>query len=299
MNTSEHAGRALRLSYIGLNVADLSQSAKFYEKALGFMPDDAITASDPQQDALLGSPSLNLRMRLGNQAIELTQFLKPGNPYPADSSAADLWFQHFAIVTQDIEAAYARVQGQGAAPITQGGPQQLPPSSGGVTAYKFRDPDGHPLELLAFPTNDSSEPKGAINHTAISVASVERSLAFYRDWLGFSLGSKQVNQGQEQERLDALADVAVEVVALDPVIVPHPHVELLAYQRPCGRALAGRRPDDIAATRMGLQVDGLSGMLDALCGTETPNMLPYMALLGRNTRSALVSDPDGHLLLLS
>lgn len=28
---------------------------------------------------------------------------------------------------------------------------RLPESSGGVTAFKFRDPDGHPLELLAFP----------------------------------------------------------------------------------------------------------------------------------------------------
>ncbi|MEK8088805.1 VOC family protein [Thermithiobacillus plumbiphilus] len=291
MNTSEHAGRALRLSYIGLNVADLSQSAKFYEKALGFMPDDAITASDPQQDALLGSPSLNLRMRLGNQAIELTQFLKPGNPYPADSSAADLWFQHFAIVTQDIEAAYARVQGQGAAPITQGGPQQLPPSSGGVTAYKFRDPDGHPLELLAFPENGNAPAtRGAINHTAISVASIEGSLAFYRDWLGFSLGAQQLNQGPQQEHLDALTDVAVEVVALNPVTVSTPHVELLAYQWPRGRALAGRHANDIAATRMRVQVDSLSALFK--------KSLPRPALLGRNACAALVADPDGHLSLL-
>ncbi len=35
--------------------------------------------------------------------------------------------------------------------ISTDGPQRLPPSSGGVAAFKFRDPDGHPLELLAFP----------------------------------------------------------------------------------------------------------------------------------------------------
>ncbi len=31
------------------------------------------------------------------------------------------------------------------------GPERLPARSGGVSAFKFRDPDGHPLELLAFP----------------------------------------------------------------------------------------------------------------------------------------------------
>ena len=36
-------------------------------------------------------------------------------------------------------------------PISEGGPQLLPPSNGAVRAFKFRDPDGHPLELIWFP----------------------------------------------------------------------------------------------------------------------------------------------------
>ena len=36
-------------------------------------------------------------------------------------------------------------------PISTSGPQLLPAASGGVSAFKFRDPEGHPLELIAFP----------------------------------------------------------------------------------------------------------------------------------------------------
>ena len=36
-------------------------------------------------------------------------------------------------------------------PISPDGRVRLPDNSGGVTAYKFRDHDGHPLELLEFP----------------------------------------------------------------------------------------------------------------------------------------------------
>jgi len=51
-----------------------------------------------------------------------------------------------------MDAAHARVLADARAqPISQDGPQTLPPVDGSVRAWKFRDPDGHPLELLWFP----------------------------------------------------------------------------------------------------------------------------------------------------
>ncbi|ODR96565.1 hypothetical protein AUC70_14945 [Methyloceanibacter stevinii] len=35
--------------------------------------------------------------------------------------------------------------------VTAGAPVLLPPNTGSVTAFKFRDPEGHPLELISFP----------------------------------------------------------------------------------------------------------------------------------------------------
>ncbi|MGB8684208.1 MAG: hypothetical protein WCD12_15080, partial [Candidatus Binatus sp.] len=56
-----------------------------------------------------------------------------------------------------------------------------------VTALKFRDPEGHPLELIAFPPDDtpakwqrsSTAECLGIDHSAISVAVTERSVKFY------------------------------------------------------------------------------------------------------------------------
>ena len=68
-------------------------------------------------------------------------------------------------------------------PISRGGPVTLPKSAGGVTAVKFRDPEGHPLEFLQFPPGANPDWKGAgvmgIDHSAISVSDVAASRRFY------------------------------------------------------------------------------------------------------------------------
>jgi len=137
---------------IGRNTSDLERAIAFHREALGFELIDA-NALRPAWTQLPGvdaTPSRCARLALGAQEIELTEF-PDAAPYPQDSRSCDPWFQHFAVVTADIDAAFRRVLAHGATPITRDGPQRLPPSTGSVTAFKFRDPDGHPLELLALP----------------------------------------------------------------------------------------------------------------------------------------------------
>ena len=70
-----------------------------------------------------------------------------------------------------------------------------------MIAYKFRDPDGHPLELSQFPDGrwtrrpTSPGPFRGIDHTAVAVADLELSLAFYSGTLGFELTARGVNTG--------------------------------------------------------------------------------------------------------
>jgi catechol 2,3-dioxygenase-like lactoylglutathione lyase family enzyme len=107
-------------------------------------------------------------LRLGSEIIELVRHA--GRRLPRDSRSNDRWFQHLAIVVSDIDRAYAIVLREGAAPISTG-PQELPtwnPNAGGIRAVYFRDPDGHPLELIQFPRGkgdprwqDSSRPTSA------------------------------------------------------------------------------------------------------------------------------------------
>jgi catechol 2,3-dioxygenase-like lactoylglutathione lyase family enzyme len=123
-----------------------------------------------------------------------------------------------------MERAYQHLQAHGveAASI---GPQRLPdwnPNAGGIEAYYFRDPDGHTLEILRFPPG-----KGAakwhrpterlflgIDHTAIVVGDTERSLAFYRDLLGFRVVGESLNHGPEQERLNNVFGARLLITSL-------------------------------------------------------------------------------------
>ncbi len=268
-----------RIARFSLTSADPVRLARFYGDAFGF----AQTACWQQDAAPYGVPGQATvhRLRLGLQEIELVGFEQPGSPYPTASTSHDGWFQHLALVTADMAAAHARLSRlDGWQGISQGGPVTLPASSGGVTAFKLRDPEGHPLELLAFPAGHApaawshrpdATPCLGIDHSAIVVADEARSLAFYTA-LGLAVSARSLNQGPAQVRLDDAPGVCVGVVGLDPPAAP-PHLELLAYRKPPVRPGAADAAD-IACTRT---------MAVAADASEPLRML---------------TDPDGHRVML-
>lgn len=266
---------ANRLLRIELTVSDLPRAQRFYASALGFEPVSEGELA-PQLAALLGARRVReVVLRRHGQELALHAFDPAGAPYPGHATACDQSFQHFAMPVADIGAAVARLC---VTPISRGGPQRLPERSGGATAFKFRDPDGHPLELIQFPHPRES----GIDHSAIVVSDAASSIAFYRETLGLRLAAQQLNTGPEQDRLDGLDGVSVEVVALQPQ-TPSPHLELLAYRSPPVRRMPIAAPADIAATRLVFEVSG------ALDGAVT---------LPDGRRVALTNDPDGHRLVL-
>ena len=143
--------RALKLDRIGFNVSDLSAATAFYTRALGFVATPAYDA-DPTLANLFGIRTLRLvRLHRGRQVLELSTCDPPGASYPANRHSNDIWFQHCALATNDIAAAYEQLQQVCFTPISRNGPELLP---GRIVAFKFRDPDGHPLELIQFPKPD-------------------------------------------------------------------------------------------------------------------------------------------------
>jgi catechol 2,3-dioxygenase-like lactoylglutathione lyase family enzyme len=259
-----------------LVTANLPRLRQFYQGTLGFSADGPEQTIPQSELDLLGVPGVGQRqsLRLGDQILAIDQFETMGRPYPDGGDAASLWFQHLALLVADIAEAYCRVMA--ATPITEGGPQHLPARSGGVHAYKFRDPDGHPLELLQFPeASRPTEWQGrvaaagqiglGIDHSAISVANADASTGFYRS-LGLEAGDRTLNHGPDQQRLDHLNGVEVSVVPLQPR-GGSPHLELLGYRVPRGAGCPPMQANDVAATR----------------------------ILWQGTRAALLRDPDGHL----
>jgi catechol 2,3-dioxygenase-like lactoylglutathione lyase family enzyme len=276
------------LACVGLVTPDAARLSRFYQAALGFrvMADERRLAHDLGPSIESGEDGQCFTLGLGREIVELLQFDSTGRLYPDGASASDLCFQHFAIVVADMAEAYRRLCSvSGWTAISIDGPQRLPPSSGGVSAFKFRDPDGHPLELLAFPDGAWPEPWQArsngdlalgIDHSAISVSDSARSIAFYES-LGLQLAGRSLNVGDEQARLDGVTHPHVEVTALTPRRAT-PHVELLCYRAAVTHESISLRSNDVAATRLIFEAGG------AASGNK-------------GNRQALI-DPDGHHLVI-
>jgi catechol 2,3-dioxygenase-like lactoylglutathione lyase family enzyme len=295
----------LAIERIGLTVGDLNAAQAFYADALGFRTTALETREGDAFCALTGLADAHAQaavMWLGNQTLELLQFETPGQPYPNPRAANDPWFQHFAIAVRDMDTAFARVSRHAQQPISTGGPQRLPPSTGNVTAYKFRDPDGHPLELSYAPQspwaddpNSSSMATLGIDHSALAVADLDASLSFYTEGLGLRLAAPALNQGPEQSALDGLDGPIVDIATLFPRDAG-PHIELLHYRTPKTLA-APRRTDvnDIAAVRLVLRVVALDAFAQRLAAAA---VLSDGIVTTPHDRRFLLRDPDGHLLEL-
>lgn len=264
------AQRIVRISRV---VSDLNRAERFYQDAIGFK-----TISRGPADPPFGmGPADQVTMQLGLTSIALVRFAEIGRAYPLESHSDDVWFQHMAIVVSDMDAAYAHLcQTTGWHPISEGGPQLLPPENGSVRAFKFRDPDGHPLELIWFPnsTHDAADPLFRyIDHSALAISATPNSLKFYRN-LGFRISAHSMNRGHAQDRLDGIRGADVRVTGLRPALGTGPGLELLGY-RPAGRTIGSTLPNDVATDWVTIQVASLNGA----------------------TRQTM-RDPDGHLLLL-
>jgi catechol 2,3-dioxygenase-like lactoylglutathione lyase family enzyme len=271
-----------RLAGVALISPDIDRLAGFYVDAFGFAPEPG-DLGGPR-------PDRRITLRLGAQTLDLLEFAEPGALYPADVSGWNLAFQHIAIIVTDMSALDRLARTSGWRAISTDGPQILPASSGGVTAFKFRDPDGHPLEFLAFPPGAappvwrSSGADGrclGYDHSAISVRDTAASVAFY-GWLGLSVTARSLNQGPEQARLDGIEAPTVEVTTLTPDGAPTPHVELLCYRGAYDRPASDMGRRDVAASRLILEVDAARW--------------PRDGLLEERSGYALLRDPDGHLL---
>jgi catechol 2,3-dioxygenase-like lactoylglutathione lyase family enzyme len=284
---------------VNLTVSDLERSRAFYTEVLDFAVESELEVDGPAWRGLRGVPSpvRVVRLRLGDERIELSHYPRTrGRPAPADTRSNDAWFQHIAIVVADMDRAAARLSAHGVTAISTA-PQRLPdwnPNAAGIRAYYFRDPDGHPLELIWFPPGKGDArwqaPSGrlfrGIDHTAIAVADTDASLAYYRDRLGLRVAGASENHGAEQDALNGIAGSRVRITGLRAA--RGPGIEFLEYLAPGdGRPYpADARANDLVwwSTRL-MAADDLHGDVAD----------PPADDLGFD-RGITVRDPDGHAL---
>jgi len=301
---------------IGMTVADMDRSVAFYADALSFKKVSDVEVDGPEYERLWGIFGVHarvVRMQLGDQVLELLQFLAPPDvrPIPVPSYSNDLWFQHFAIVVRDMDEAWKHLRKQHVRLISPR-PQTIPktnPAAAGIRALKFRDLDGHNLELLWFPEGkgDSRWHRSTsalflgIDHTAMTVRRTDNSLKFYHDLLGLMVAGNSLNVGTEQEHLDSLRGARVRVTGLKPQVGP-PGIEFLEYELPAaGRPIpTDVRPNDLVHWQVTLVVDDVEAVAERLRpGPYTFVSTDLVSLpddrLGFK-RGFLVRDPDGHVM---
>jgi len=300
---------------IGMTVSDMDRSVEFYS-ALTFQKVSDIEVFGEEFEHLegvFGARMRIVRMRLGNEYLDLTQYLAPpGRPIPADSRSNDLWFQHAAIVVRDMDQAFEKLRALKVQFVSTG-PQTLPPSikaAAGIKAFYFRDPDQHNLEIIYFPPGkgdpDWQEKTDklflGIDHTAIGIANTESSLRFYRDVLGLRKAGESENIGTEQEHLNQVFGAHLQITGMRAA--SGPGIEFLEYLTPRdGRSRpADVHANDIVHWQTMIATDDVDLMVKKLRHAHVGFTSPGVVTMPKDkvgfAKGALVHDPDGHDVLL-
>lgn len=299
---------------VGMTVSDMDRSVEFYAKVLSFEKVSDVEVWGTEYEHLQGLFGLRMRivrMKLGDEFIELTEYLAPqGRPIPIDSRSNDRWFQHIAIIVNDMDRAYQWLR-QHKVQHASTGPQRLPdwnPNAGGIQAFYFKDPDGHALEILEFPAG-KGDPRWhrksdkiflGIDHTAIVVADTDASLKFYRDLLGLQIAGTSENYGTEQEHLNNIFGARLRITSLHAA--EGPGIEFLEYLAPRdGRPYPeDARANDLLHWQTKLVTHNTEAMAKRV-GTRVYKLLsPGIVIISSTDlgfrKAFAVRDPDGHVM---
>jgi catechol 2,3-dioxygenase-like lactoylglutathione lyase family enzyme len=299
---------------VGMTVSDMDRAVAFYAKVLSFKKVSDVEVLGTEYEQLQGLFGVRLRvvkLKLGNELIELTEYLTPkGRPIPIDSRSHDRWFQHIAISVSDMDKAYQQLRKYKVQHASTA-PQRIPDTNkvaAGIRAFYFKDPDGHNLEIIYFPAG-KGDPKWqkptrklflGIDHTAIVVSNTEASLTFYRDLLGLTLAGDSMNVGTEQEHLNNVQGARLHISGLRSPAGPG--IEFLEYLEPKdGRSLpSDAKSNDLMHWQTTLVVKDVAAIAKQLQLNQATFISPTVVVIPEQTlgfkKGLLVRDPDGHTL---
>jgi len=310
-----YAKAATSVESVGMTVSDMDRAVEFYSALTFQKVSDIEVLGDEFEhlEGVFGARMRLVRMQLGNEFLDLTQYLAPpGRPIPVDSRSNDLWFQHIAIVVRDMDEAFQRLRALKVQFVSTG-PQTLPPSikaAAGIKAFYFRDPDQHNLEIIYFPAG-KGDPRWqdkadklflGIDHTAIGISNTDASLRFYRDLLGLRKAGESENFGTAQEHLNQVFGAHLLITGMRAA--SGPGVEFLEYLTPRDGRI--RPPDvhanDIMHWQTMIATDEIDLLAKQLRDAHVRFVSSGVVIVPKEkagfSKGALLSDPDGHDVLL-
>jgi catechol 2,3-dioxygenase-like lactoylglutathione lyase family enzyme len=136
----------------------------------------------------------------------------------------------------------------------------------------------------------------AADHTGITVANLERSLAFWRDILGFELSHRAHHTGDLAGEVTGVPGAEIMLA----VLKGYGHkIELLEYLAPSDRKHIYLRPCDVGSVHVALTVDNLDAVLRAIAASGWKAAgKPQTLKTGPNAGKCVVyvRDPDGTII---
>lgn len=131
------------------------------------------------------------------------------------------------------------------------------------------------------------------NHTSFTVSSLDRSIAFYRDALGFEVTSKA---GRDPALIEAITGVVGADVDIAYVRGPGHSLELIEYKAPAQRGRVESRPCDVGFAHIAFNVDDVAAAVAASAPHGFKPIAPPVAINAgpnKGLRVVYLRDGDG------
>jgi catechol 2,3-dioxygenase-like lactoylglutathione lyase family enzyme len=130
-----------------------------------------------------------------------------------------------------------------------------------------------------------------VSHIGVCVSDMQRSIAFYRDALGFRLAHDLHVEGEPSDTLLSLRGVRLHAVYLERDGF---RLELLHYDAPRSPAQTPLRGmNDLGFTHLSLQVDDVDATASRLC-SQGARLAPETRIeIGGAVVAVFLRDPDG------
>ena len=148
-----------RLTHIGICVADLERSLRFYRDLLGFTVEHELAVEGEPTDTLLRLRGTNLRalyLTRDGVRIELLHFASPPAPPARERAMNEHGLTHLSFRVADLDAMVAGLRAAGVR-VLEDTVLRFPEFQS--AACFIVDPDGQLIELVQGPGDPSAPPR--------------------------------------------------------------------------------------------------------------------------------------------
>ncbi len=305
-------GRMVRPRFLIHVVPNLEKSIEFYHDGLDLevvAPPAPLSPANSTlvQKAVALNPAARARsatMSIPGSNFQLVLIEFSGiERKPFRQHIYDPGITRLSIQVRDIDKAFDKVKDRGIeVPTTSAGPVYTQRPRNNTRAVMMNDPDGFVFEFVqsgAPPKTDVPESSNIYNaRSSLAFESMEKSIPFYRDILGFTLNAAPAFINDAVLALEGTPRARVRSA---PAMPPGSNNMWVLWEfNDVDRTKRVPNVQDPGASALSIEVENLNGLLRTVRGAGLPVELPGAdaVALDKGHHGALVRSPDGLLIEL-